>query len=109
MGLLSRPSVENDHDHNYICDSVTRRANVQYAALLPPTCPTSESSFRTRQFRVRGHFFVLGLLWAFLNPAFRIAVYFFVFKIILESKIENYGLFLFSGLLIWIAFSECTN
>lgn len=50
----------------------------------------------------------LGLLWAFLNPAFRIAIYFFVFKLIMKIKIENYALFLFSGLLLWIAFGECT-
>lgn len=50
----------------------------------------------------------LGLLWALLNPAFRIAIYFFVFKLILKIQIEKYPLFLFSGLLFWMAFNEST-
>lgn len=49
----------------------------------------------------------LGLLWALLNPLFQIMIYYFIFKVILNyNKVDNYALFLFSGLLIWMAFSE---
>ncbi len=52
----------------------------------------------------------LGLLWALLNPASKIAIYYFVFSILMEDRrIENFALFLFAGLLLWMAFSECTN
>ncbi len=51
----------------------------------------------------------LGLLWALLNPLFQISIYYFIFKEVFKIKIENYGLFLFAGLLIWMAFTEICN
>lgn len=50
----------------------------------------------------------LGLFWALLNPLFQMGIYFFVFKYIFESPEENFALFLFCGLIIWMAFTECT-
>ena len=50
----------------------------------------------------------LGLLWALLNPLFQMSIYFLVFKYIFKSEEENFGLFLFCGLIIWMAFQECT-
>ena len=50
----------------------------------------------------------LGLFWALLNPLFQMVIYYSVFKFIYESPEENFGLFLFCGLIIWMAFSECT-
>ena len=52
----------------------------------------------------------LGLIWALLNPIFRIAVYYFVFtRIIVFDRIDNYALYLFSGLIIWLFFVETTK
>ncbi|MFO7721999.1 MAG: ABC transporter permease [Bacteroidales bacterium] len=51
----------------------------------------------------------LGVLWAFLNPLFRLLVYYLVFTTIFKNDIENYALYLFSGLLIWISFQEATK
>jgi len=50
----------------------------------------------------------LGLLWALLNPLFQMSIYFLVFKYIFKAEEENFGLFLFCGLIIWMAFQECT-
>ncbi len=51
----------------------------------------------------------LGILWAFLNPLFRLVVYYLVFTTIFKSEIENYALYLFSGLLVWMSFQEATK
>lgn len=51
----------------------------------------------------------LGLFWALLNPLFRLTIYYFVFTIVLNPKIENYGLYLFLGLILWMFFSEGTS
>jgi len=42
---------------------------------------------------------LLGFLWSFLNPLLSMAVYLFIFKVIFKSKIEDYALYLFWGLL----------
>ena len=47
----------------------------------------------------------LGVLWSFLNPLLQIAVYAFVFPLILQNKQENYVIFLCAGLIPWTFFS----
>ncbi len=51
----------------------------------------------------------LGLLWALLNPLFQISIYYFVFKEVFKVPTENYGLFLFAGLLLWMSFVESSQ
>lgn len=48
----------------------------------------------------------LGLLWALINPLMRLAVYTLAFQFIRTSKFENFSLYLFSGLLVWLFFTE---
>lgn len=48
----------------------------------------------------------LGVLWSFINPLLQIAVYAFVFQIILRSNIENYAVYLCCGLIPWQYFSS---
>jgi len=51
----------------------------------------------------------LGLFWALINPSIKVAIYYVVFKKIMNNAnngIENYALFLFSGIIVWMAFSE---
>lgn len=52
---------------------------------------------------------ILGLLWALVNPLSRIAIYYFVFTRIFQRNRENYALYIFCGLILWIAFSEATR
>ncbi len=48
---------------------------------------------------------VLGLVWSMAAPAMTLAIYFFVFQIVLGNKQPNFVIFLFAGLLIWNLFS----
>jgi ABC-2 type transport system permease protein len=47
----------------------------------------------------------LGLIWSMVAPAMTLAIYFFVFQIILGNKQPNFVIFLFAGLLLWNLFS----
>lgn len=48
----------------------------------------------------------LGILWSFINPLLQIAVYAWVFQVILKSDIENYVVYLCCGLIPWQYFSS---
>ena len=48
---------------------------------------------------------VLGLVWSMVAPAMTLAIYYFVFQIILNNRQPNFVIFLFAGLLIWNLFS----
>lgn len=50
----------------------------------------------------------LGLLWALLKPVFEVCVYYFVFKLLFESQVENFAFFLFSGIVFMNIFTETT-
>lgn len=54
--------------------------------------------------RYRGSW--LGLFWTILIPAFTSIVYFVIFKYILKVTIENYLIFIMSGLIPWTFFSQ---
>ena len=51
----------------------------------------------------------LGLFWALLNPIFRIFIYYMAFTHVFKIAEPNYAQFLFAGLVLWLAWSECTN
>ena len=52
----------------------------------------------------------LGLLWALINPLIQISIYYLVFVLIIKyDKVENYALFLFSGILVWMTFTESSK
>ena len=48
---------------------------------------------------------VLGLVWSMVSPAMTLAIYFFVFSIVLDNKMPNFVIYLFAGLLVWNLFS----
>jgi ABC-2 type transport system permease protein len=48
---------------------------------------------------------VLGIVWSMVAPAMTLAIYFFVFSIVLGNKMPHFVLFLFAGLLLWNLFS----
>jgi ABC-type polysaccharide/polyol phosphate export permease len=48
---------------------------------------------------------VLGFLWTFLNPLLLLLVYALVFSVYFRVKMDNYAVFMFTGLLPWIFFS----
>lgn len=51
----------------------------------------------------------LGLLWALVNPLSQIFIYYFVFTRIFQRGRPDYELYLFSGILIWLAFSQAAS
>ena len=60
-----------------------------------------------RHLRARYRGSVLGFVWSFLNPLCLLAVYSFVFQYYMRfESVENYSIFLFTGLLPWIWFSS---
>ena len=72
------------------------------------------SAKREIQGRYRGSF--LGLLWAFLNPLFMLAVYTFVFSVVFNARwnVEStskteFALVLFAGLIVFNLFGETIN
>ena len=54
--------------------------------------------------RYKGSF--LGFLWNFITPLVQILVYIIVFSAIFKPNIENYPLYLTSGMIVWIYFSD---
>jgi len=56
------------------------------------------------------------MLWAILNPLIMLGIYTFIFSVVFQSKWgssdgsqSNFALFLFSGLILYLIFSECVN
>lgn len=50
----------------------------------------------------------LGFLWSLLNPAFTLAIYYFVFQIVLGSGIPDFAIWLMCGLLVYNLFNYAT-
>ncbi len=46
----------------------------------------------------------LGIAWMLLNPLMQLAVFAFVFSLVLQTNLEHYSSFIFSGLLVWTWF-----
>jgi ABC-type polysaccharide/polyol phosphate export permease len=69
-------------------------------------------SFVARDLKSRYMGSVMGLFWSVLDPLVTLVVFTFVFSVILkirfgtEAGVGNFALYLFCGLLPWIAFSE---
>lgn len=51
----------------------------------------------------------LGLLWALINPISQIAVYYLVFEVLMNGGIENFPIYVFSGLFVWMFFTQVTG
>lgn len=51
----------------------------------------------------------LGIIWSYLNPILMLAVYTFVFSIIMKVQIENYSSYLFVGLMPWSFFTATVS
>jgi ABC-2 type transport system permease protein len=47
----------------------------------------------------------LGFAWSLANPLLLLAVYTFVFQVVMKTGIPRFGVYLMSGLLVWNAFS----
>lgn len=59
-----------------------------------------------RDFKVRYKRSLLGVIWSFLNPLLTMVVQYLVFSQLFRSDIENYPVYLLSGLVIFNFFNE---
>lgn len=59
-----------------------------------------------RELRGRYQKSVLGMFWTFLNPFFQIIIYTLVFTVIFHNSIENYYIYLMTGIIPWSFFTE---
>lgn len=57
--------------------------------------------------RYRGTFF--GFLWSFLNPLIAMLTYVLLFSVYMKVQMENYSVFLLSGMLPWMWFSSAVT
>ena len=62
-----------------------------------------------RDFKIKYQSSILGVLWSFLNPLLTMTVYLFVFSMIFRSNIENFPVYLLSGIVMFNYFSESTS
>jgi ABC-type polysaccharide/polyol phosphate export permease len=51
---------------------------------------------------------ILGYIWSFANPILQFSVYYLVFSYYFRFQIENYPLFLITGIVLWGFFQEIT-
>lgn len=48
---------------------------------------------------------ILGFLWTFINPLCQIVIYTVVFSMIMRSGLENFNIYMISGMIPWFFFS----
>ena len=60
-------------------------------------------------FKLRNADTLLGFFWTIITPLVKLLIYYFVFSMIFTKKLPNYGLHIFSGLIIWMFFLEATK
>ncbi len=62
-----------------------------------------------RNLKIRYEKSLLGFLWTVINPLATFVIYYFVFARIVKIRMEDYWVFLLSGLLIWQFISSSIN
>lgn len=63
----------------------------------------------SRDFKTKYKRSVLGMLWSFLNPLLTMAVQYLVFSLLFASSIENFTVYLMSGIVFFSFFSEAVS
>jgi ABC-2 type transport system permease protein len=58
-----------------------------------------------KEFKTKYRNSALGFAWSMLNPAATIAIFYFVFQIVLGSGIPNFAIFLMSGMVVYNLFN----
>lgn len=63
----------------------------------------------SKELKLRYKNTILGYAWSVLHPLAFALVYFFVFKIVMRIQMENYALFIITGLFPWQWFNNSVN
>lgn len=72
-------------------------------------------SLVVRDIRTRYMGSFLGIFWAFVHPLTQLIIFYFVFSVVLKARLgaqyagTNYAVWLMSGMLPWMLFSEVVN
>jgi len=66
-------------------------------------------SFATSDLKIRYRNSVLGFFWTVLEPLLMLAVLYVVFTSLFPSTIENFGLYLLLGIILWNALTRGTE
>jgi len=61
----------------------------------------------SRDFKIKYKHSSLGLLWSFFNPLLTMLIQYLVFSTLFRSSIENFPLYLLSGIVLFAFFNEC--
>ena len=59
-----------------------------------------------RDLRVRYRSSFFGYVWSMMNPLLNMAILTFVFSYVMKQKVENFSMFILSGILIWNLFQQ---
>jgi ABC-type polysaccharide/polyol phosphate export permease len=51
----------------------------------------------------------LGFFWTLINPLFTMAITSIIFSMMMRIPVQNFAVFLFSGLIPWILFNNCLS
>jgi lipopolysaccharide transport system permease protein len=92
-------------------------------SLTPTLSPSMRKSasliyhFAERESKARYKRSLLGWFWSFMNPLTTVLVYSFVFGVVYGAKppptnngnAENFGIYLFTGLIVWSLFTGVVN
>ena len=62
--------------------------------------------FVQRDLRVRYRGSILGYVWSMVNPLLYMTILTFVFKHVMSVKVENYSMYILSGMLCWNLFHQ---
>ncbi|MEM7140387.1 MAG: ABC transporter permease [Actinomycetota bacterium] len=90
---------------------------------MPTLSPSMRKSasliyhFAERESKARYKRSLLGWFWSFMNPLTTVLVYSFVFGVVYgaeppltsNGKAENFGIYLFTGLIVWSVFTGVVN
>ena len=60
-----------------------------------------------KDFKLKYNSTALGFIWSTVTPVAQSLVYYFVFKVIMRFQMENYLLYLLSGMFLWQFFCNC--
>lgn len=66
-------------------------------------------NFLSRNLKIKYRRSAFGYLWTLLIPLAQVAIYFFVYKLVLKVEIDNYLSYIVSGILPWVFFVSSVN
>ena len=63
----------------------------------------------SRDFKTKYKRSVLGVFWSFLNPLLTMSVQYIVFSRLMRFQVENYPVYLLTGIVFFNGFTDCTT